>query len=425
MLKPTCALLVTMSALVSGACEKAQLLAPTSSTITVASAARVLPLNGTTEVTAFVLEQSGTHVQNGTIVRFSTSLGSINPVEAQTRNGLAVTTFAAGSASGVAEVRAVSGAAGNTTSTTGTTTTTATNVVQITIGAAAASRVSVTATPASVSSSGGTSQIAATVLDESGNAVPGVPVVFSATAGTLSSSSATSDGNGRAVVTLTTNRAAEVTARVGSGADARSATVTVSVNVQGTVTLQCLGSGTTAASSCIQFTQQTVAFTAARGTTSGAAAISSAQLDFGDSTSTSLGNLASSRTLHHIYASAGTYTATLTATDVNGETTSASVAIIVTARPALNVTLTATPGTSVASVGNTTSFSATVTPATGGADLVESYTWDFGDDSSVTTSGNTTTHVYLAGGPKVATVTVRTTDGRTATARAEFIIPVI
>ena len=85
MLKRTCSLLLAMSALVCGACDKAQLLAPTNSTITVAAAARALPVKGTTEVTAFVLEQ------NGTIVRFSTSLGSVNPVEAQTRSGLAVT----------------------------------------------------------------------------------------------------------------------------------------------------------------------------------------------------------------------------------------------------------------------------------------------------------------------------------------------
>jgi PKD repeat protein len=54
--------------------------------------------------------------------------------------------------------------------------------------------------------------------------------------------------------------------------------------------------------------------------------------------------------------------------------------------------------------------------------MVESFTWDFGDDTTATTSGNTTTHVYRTNGPKTATVTVKTTDGRTATARAEFIV---
>ena len=424
MLRTKSALVVVMCGVLwSVACDHAQLLAPTASTITVSAGTRTLGLGGTTEVTAFVIEQAGTPVQNGTTVRFSTSLGSVNPVEAQTRNGLAITTFFAGNISGVADVTAVSGGAGGTSSSNGTgSPATSTNVVQITIGAANASRVAVTASPGSVSSNGGSSQITATVLDSSGNALSGVPVFFSSTAGTLSSSSATSDSNGRASVTLNTNREAEVSVRVGSGADARTATITVRVNVQGTVTLTCQGSGTAAASSCSQIAGQAVTFTASRGTTTGAASISSSRLDFGDGSSASLGSLASPTTVNHTYSNNGTYTATLTATDANGETSSTSVTVTISARPPLGVSLAATPGTSQPGVGNTTSFTATVTPPTGGADMVESYTWDFGDGSTATTSGNTTTHVYRSNGAKTATVTVRTTDGRTATGRAEFII---
>ena len=66
-------------ALIATACERVQLLAPTNSTITVTAPNRVLPLGGSTEVSAFVLEQSGTPVQNGTVVRFTATLGSVSP----------------------------------------------------------------------------------------------------------------------------------------------------------------------------------------------------------------------------------------------------------------------------------------------------------------------------------------------------------
>src|SRR5918993_1672806 len=110
-------MLIALAAL-AAACDKAQLLAPTQSTIALSAPTRVLPSNGTTPITAYVLEQAGTPVQNGTTVRFTTSLGRVEPTEVETRNGVAVTTFLAGDASCVAEIRAVSGAAGAGASTT-------------------------------------------------------------------------------------------------------------------------------------------------------------------------------------------------------------------------------------------------------------------------------------------------------------------
>src|SRR5436190_4372963 len=83
-------------ALAAAACDRVPLTAPTNSTITVTAPNRVLPLGGSTEVTAFVAEQSGTPVQNGTVVRFTATLGTLTPVEVETRNGLAVTMFQAG-----------------------------------------------------------------------------------------------------------------------------------------------------------------------------------------------------------------------------------------------------------------------------------------------------------------------------------------
>jgi len=86
-----------------------------------------------------VSESSGTPVQNGTTVRFTTTLGTLSAAEAQTTNGMATTMLIAGGTSGLAEVRAVSGAA------TGGAAAAATNVVTITIGTAAVTALAVRA----------------------------------------------------------------------------------------------------------------------------------------------------------------------------------------------------------------------------------------------------------------------------------------
>src|SRR5687768_13142197 len=123
-----CALLAAAATLTS-ACDKAQLLAPTRSTITISAPTRVLASGGTTEITAYVIEEAGTPVQNGTTVRFTTTLGTIDPENAQTRNGLARAVFSAGGSSGIAEIRAISGAASGGTD--------SLNLVRISVGAAA------------------------------------------------------------------------------------------------------------------------------------------------------------------------------------------------------------------------------------------------------------------------------------------------
>ena len=158
-------------AVLTAACDKAQLLAPTKSTITLTAPTKVLPSNGTTPITAAVIEEAGTPVHNGTTVRFTTNLGRVDPVEVQTTNGLAITTFFAGPNSGTAEIRATSGAA------TGGTGTTATNVVTITVGAAAINAVTLRASPSSVGPNGGTVELIANVVTDAGAPVDRKSVV--------------------------------------------------------------------------------------------------------------------------------------------------------------------------------------------------------------------------------------------------------
>jgi hypothetical protein len=217
------------------ACESVPLLAPNESIITVTSSTRTLSPGGSTEVTAFVIEQAGTPVHNGTLVRFTASLGQVNPVEVETRGGVAVTTFTAGGAAGTATVRATSGSA------TGGDGASPSNVVEIQIGSAAANIVTVNASPSRLPVSGGTSTIVAAVLDAAGNRLLGVPVTFSTTAGTLSATSAATDSSGDARVSLTTNREAQVTARVSD----KTSQVTVTVGDGAPISVNVTASSTT------------------------------------------------------------------------------------------------------------------------------------------------------------------------------------
>jgi hypothetical protein len=82
-----------------------------SSSITISALTTILAPGGTTEVTAYVVEEVGTPVHDGTTVVFQSSLGTMSPVEAQTHNGLAHATFTAGQATGTARITAQSGAA--------------------------------------------------------------------------------------------------------------------------------------------------------------------------------------------------------------------------------------------------------------------------------------------------------------------------
>ena len=256
-----------MCAIVSlGSCDKVPLLAPTESTITLVSNRAVVPINGTAQIIATVIEQSGTPAHNGTLVTFTTMLGTLDPREAVTSNGQAVVTLRAGTESGTAEIGAFSGSARTE------------NLVMIAIGAAAAGAVSVSASPASVPSTGGTVTIQATVTDLSGNLMPGLPVSFSTTAGTLSASQALTDTQGIASTTLTTNLAATVTVTLTG-----TVTGTVMVTVNSAPTIAVTTTTTAPAGTATVFSVVT---------TAPGSPITDVSINFGDGASLSLGSKA-------------------------------------------------------------------------------------------------------------------------------------
>jgi len=411
------ALALLIAAAAAASCDKAPLLAPTNSSITISASTRVLPLGGQTEITAFVIEPAGTPVQNGTTVRFVTSLGIMNPVETQTHNGVATATFMAGDVSGVAEIRALSGGSGSTTTsstttggTTGaTTTSTAANVVQITVGAAAVDSVTVRTNPATVSTNGGTVEVTASVLAAGGRALPGIAVTFSADHGTLSSTTGVTDANGEARVQLTTNVDTNISASAGGKTAATAAKVTAQPGPS--VTLTCTSS---TSGNCSTLNVGDVAvFTAARGQST--SNIRTSTIDFGDGTIIELGNLSGPVGASHQYLVGGSYTVRLTATDVNGEVSTSTLIVIVQE-----------PATVLLNLSNSSNRHIDATATVLGC-TARTFDWNFGNNAVVqtlSTTNNRASADYTAGGTKTVTVTVRCVDGRTTNTSGQLTLDV-
>jgi hypothetical protein len=393
--------LVIIAAAFAARCDRVPLLGPTGSTISISAQSSTLAPGASTQVTATVVESGGIPVHDGTLVRFSASMGRVDPAEVETRGGSATTTFVAGTASGTAQVRATSGAAS------GGEGEAAANVVSITIGGAAAAVVTVSASPSRVGPSGGTVSIVAAAVDAAGNRLVGVPVTFSTDVGTLSSSSGVTDANGEARVSLSTDRQAVVTARVGD----KSGTVTVTVSTAGTVSLT-----TTPANPVPIGTPVTLTVTPAPGTSPRVV------VTWGDGTTDDLGIVAATRSVTHSYQSAGSYTVTATAT-ADGQTFSTAASVTVAPRPAINVNVAAAP-TSPNQCDPVT-LTATVTGDTTAS--ISSYAWtidssESSEDETFTTTGNQVTRAWQEPGRKAVSVTVTTTDGRTGNGQTQVVV---
>jgi hypothetical protein len=405
---PLAAAVAAACVLASG-CDRAALLAPTNSRITLTASNRVLPTGGSTSLTATVLENSGSPVPNGTTVRFLTTLGRVDPVEAQTSNGVAVATFFAGDASGVAEIQAISGLASGGTSTTGgtgtggtaTATTTAGNVVQITIGAAAVDTVTVRANPGSVGPNGGAVSVTALVMGAGGRTISGIPVSFTANNGQLSPVTAVTNEAGEATTTLTTDR--ETTVRATAGTKTSEA-ITVGVRTGPAITLTCaVGTSQNCAAVTIG---QSVTFTVTPGSTT--SRIREVVLDFGDGSSLNLGAVTGATTVGHTYGLAGAFTARATATDTSGEQIAATQFVEVRGPLGISLTLTKLGGFRVRAQAN----------VSGGAESqVAQFEWTFeGGTPNAVTTDPTAEFTYTTSGPKTVSVRVTMRDGRIGTA---------
>jgi PKD repeat protein len=125
-------------------CTRVPLTAPTKSTISLYASGATVPINGSVDVIANIIEEAGTPVHNGTLVTFTTTLGHLEPASAGTVNGQATVKLVADGVAGTATVSAFSG--GATAAGSGTTGGAGAATLQIPIGTAAVS-VTLTATP--------------------------------------------------------------------------------------------------------------------------------------------------------------------------------------------------------------------------------------------------------------------------------------
>jgi large repetitive protein len=374
--------------------------APSGSSVTVVATPGSLGFNGMAEIVADVRKSNGQPVDDGTVVTFSATLGSVQPGTAESLGGKATVTFVAGAESGMAVVSASS---------------TSQASVRIPIGAAAATRLNMSAAPAAVPFNGGTSTISATVLDAAGKPLSSVPVSFATTAGTLTPSSVKSDPNGIAQVVLTTNREASVTAVVGaggSGTDPNVARGSVGVGLAPRP-IPVVSIGVSENPTMTQTTSFTIAVAPAA---NGGAPIQNVSISFGDgSRAVDLGAASGAAVIaRHVYASAGSFTVSVTATDANGGSATVSTVVVVAAAPPLSVALTV--GQPVVTTANTFyTFVATVQPATV---VITSYQWEFGDGSAPqVTTGPQVIHSFRnGGGPYGVKVTVTSSAGQTADA---------
>jgi PKD repeat protein len=365
------------------ACDQLPLLAPTGSTVTLTSSHIVLGVSETAELTATIIETGGTPVHNGTLVVFSTTLGQLDLTEARTNSGRTTVRLSANGASGVARITASSGGARS-------------EALEITIGAAAADTVSLSASPGTIPPLGGSVVLTATVRGTGGQGLAGIPVSFSATNGSLNPTTAVTDSLGDARSTLTASQESRVQARAGTKVSSE-----LTIGVRAATGLTVTPPATAPLAGAV-----TTITVAPIGTN---AVVRNVVLEFGDGSSTPLGTITAATSVPHIYQSSGTYSVRATGIDSNGDAASGATSVIVLPSAPVNVNLTASPNP--ATVSAQVTLTAVVTPTT---TQVERFVWNFGDGSPViSTSGNITTHGYAAIGTYTVTVTVTTTDGTT------------
>ena len=119
----------------------------------------------------------------------------------------------------------------------------------------------------------------------------------------------------------------------------------------------------------------------------------------------------------HTYANAGVYTVTLAVSDTDGGTSSVSTTSTVSTNTLQAVTL---DGTSYALVGSPATFSLSNPnlPPTGGF----TYSWNFGDGATATTSIPTASHAYTSAGNYTTTVAVSDDQGDQAFSSAPITV---
>jgi hypothetical protein len=295
--------------------------------------------------------------------------------------------FIAGGQSGTATVSAFSGGA-------------SAKLENIRVGTAAVERVILSANPQTLSPQGGSTEISARVEDVTGFGLAGVSVTFTTTQGQFSANPVTTDQNGTARTTLTTNRQAVVNVNV-AGKTAGDAGLTVALSPRTGVTITPPTGTVNAGAPAV--------FTVGVGTGDTAAIIRDVTVNWGDGQSTSLGAITGNITIAHVYNEAGTFVVTARATDASNNVE--SVSTTVTILPAQPPTVEVTAAPSSAALNQNVRLTARVS---GNTSSIIRYEWNFDAGAvppTLTTTSNVVNVRWTTIGTKVVSVTAVQSQG--------------
>jgi hypothetical protein len=210
------------------ACDSASPVAPTGTLLSISASPNEIGTSGTSAIRVTALRSNGTPVNPGTIIRLSTTLGTIDEQVETDDQGVARAELRGDGRIGTATVTARSGSAEMAT-------------VDVMIGKVATG-VSLQASPSQVDESGGTIELLAVVRDDDGEPLSGATVNFQTEVGTLVDSGGgiiRSDSNGEARETLSIEAVdlAPITANsftvgvmVGAGSSTVSDSSTIRIN---------------------------------------------------------------------------------------------------------------------------------------------------------------------------------------------------
>jgi hypothetical protein len=377
-------LLILLSILfVFAGCDQVDFTAPTGSTLTITATPPAINANGISTLTVVGVRGggSGAPLPDDTAITFTTTLGSINPNPAMTKNGVATSTLHAGPQSGTASITAASG-------------TIKTEAINVIIGEARPVHIVLTANPSNLPISGGKVTLRARVTDTDGNPIQGVAVVFEATTGTLRSGSRAvrTDSNGVADDNLDAFIDSTVTA-------------TTSNAISDQVTIEVGGAGPQTCSFAVSPSNpnidETVFFTDTSLAGSGNPPIVQFLWDFGD------GSQDSGQSVSHEYSESGTFTVVHTIVDSLGFSTSCTQDVTVQGGNPI-CAFTFSPNNPIAGV-TTIDFDASASSDDKG---INTFEWDFDDGTQAIETDPQTTHIYSAAdvpGPGLTTFTVTLT----------------
>jgi len=363
-------------------CKSAVLTAPDSSTLIVTVNPGTIPLGGEALVRVVGHKYSGTPLPDGTMVYFSTDIGSIESNK-EIKNGSCEVIFHSDNRSGVATLSVTSGRAE-----------TMPEEITVTIGASAFSSMSISADPAQLPLGGGVVTIRAVAYDDNLNPLANVPVIFSTDKGTLTSKGNTLQTNASGIVEdlLTTTEDATITAK--SGDQEVSVSVTVTTNDDPVPDFEF--------SPSTPKVNEKIYFNASLTTDDGH--IVHYAWDFGD------GKSAVGITSEHRYQTPDSYIVVLSVTDNSGKTVSTSKSVGVS--EAVGPTAEFTKSPENPTINETIYFDASPSKDSTEASI-NSWSWNFGDNS--VDSGERVQHSYSAAGTYAVVLTVTDTLGKSDT----------